>query len=101
MAYDLAPRLRSTSCIACAAIAIAGAWMPSAASAQDIVTEAVTVPFAVAPGPYGAADVVVTDPYYYGYPAYRDRYAPSYAYPPAYGMICGYGAWNRWTCYPR
>lgn len=99
MAYDLAPRLRSTSLVACAAIAIAGACLPSAASAQDIVTEAITVPFAVDPAPY-AADVVITDPYY-RYPAYPYRYAPGYAYPPDYGMVCGYDAWNRWVCSPR
>jgi hypothetical protein len=100
MAYDLAPRLRSTSLVACAAIAIAGACLPSTAPAQDIVTEAITVPFAVVPAPYPAAtDVVVTDPYY-RYPAYPYRYAPAYAYPPT-GVVCSYDAWNRWACYPR
>lgn len=100
MAYDLAPRLQSTSLVACAAIAIAGACLPAAASAQDIVTEAITVPFAVAPAPYAAEDIVVTDPAY-SYPAYRYRYAPAYDYPPAYAMVCGYDIGNRWTCYPR
>jgi hypothetical protein len=100
MAYDLVPRLLSTSLVACAAIAIAGACLPSAASAQDIVTEAITAPFAVAPAPYAATDVIVADPYY-RYPAYSYRYAPTYAYPPDYGMVCGYDAWNRWACYPR
>jgi hypothetical protein len=98
MAYDLAPRLRSTSLIGCAAIAIAAGCLPSAASAQDIVTEAITAPFAVAPAPYAADDVIVTDPYY---PAYHHRYAPAYAYPPDYGVVCGYDAWNRWVCAPR
>lgn len=100
MAYDLASRLRSTPLVACAAIATAGACLPSAASAQDIVTEAITVPFAVAPAPYAADDVVITDPYD-RYPAYSYRYAPAYAYPQAYGVVCGYDAWNRWACYPR
>jgi hypothetical protein len=99
MAYDLAPRLRSMSLAACAAIAIAGACLSSVASAQDIVTEAITVPFAVASAPYDA-DVVITDPYY-RYPAYPYRYAPTYAYPPEYGMVCGYDVWSRWVCYPR
>jgi hypothetical protein len=74
--------------------------LPSAASAQDIVTEAITVPYAVAPAPYAAPDVVITDPYY-RYPVYPYRYAPAYAYPPAYSIACGYDAWNRWACYPR
>jgi len=98
MAYDLrhaCDRRRSFAC----AIAIAGACLPSAAPAQDIVTEAITVPFAVAPAPY-AADVVVTDPYY-RYPAYPYRYPPAYAYPPTNGVVCSYDAWNRWACYPR
>jgi hypothetical protein len=100
MAYDLAPRLRSTSLVACGAVAIAGVCLPPAASAQDIVTEAITVPFAAAPAPYAATDVTVTDPYY-RYPAHPYRYAPAYAYPRDYGMVCGYDAWNRWACYPR
>jgi hypothetical protein len=94
MAYDLAPRLRSTSLVACAAIAIAGACLPSPASAQDIVTEAITVPFAGSPVPYAA------DPYY-RHPTYSDHYAPAYVYPPDDGLVCGYDARNRWACYPR
>jgi len=98
MAYDFASRLRLTSLVACAAIA--GACVPSTASAQDIVMEAITVPFAVAPTPYAAADVVVADPYY-RHPAYPYRNAPAYSYAPAYGLVCGYDAWNRWACYLR
>lgn len=74
MAYELAPRLLSKSLVACAALAMASACLPSAASAQDIVTEALTVPFAIAPAPYVVPDVIV-DPYY-RYSAYR--YAPAY-----------------------
>jgi hypothetical protein len=45
--------------------------------------------------------VIVGDPYF-RYPAYRHRYAPAYfAYPPTYGMICGYDSWDRWVRYPR
>jgi hypothetical protein len=101
MAYELAPCLLSKSLVACAAFAIASACLPSAGSAQDIVTEVLTVPFAIAPAPYVATDVIVGDPYYH-YPAYRYRYAPAYyAYPPTYGIVCGYDSWDRWVCYSR
>jgi len=101
MANDLATRLPSKSLVACAAIVIAGAGLPSVASGQDIVTEALTVPFAIAPAPFVSEGVIVGDPYY-RYPAYRYSYAPAYYdYPQTYGMVCGYDPWSRWVCYPR
>jgi hypothetical protein len=86
--------------IAYGAIVIGSACVPSMASAQNVVTDILSVPFAIAAAPFVAADAIVTDPYY-RYPAYRYRYAPVYAYPPAYGMTCGYDRWDRWICVSR
>ncbi|HEY2664328.1 MAG TPA: hypothetical protein VGI47_08310 [Candidatus Binataceae bacterium] len=86
---------------ACGAIAIGSACVPSVAFAQNVVTDILSVPFAIAAAPFVAADAVIADPYY-RYPAYSYRYAPVYyAYPPAYGMTCGYDRWDRWVCVSR
>jgi hypothetical protein len=90
--------LPSKSVAACAAIAIGSALVPSAASAQDIVADVLTVPFGIVAAPFVAADEIVNGPYY-RYPAYRYRYAPAYYdYAPAYGASCGYDRWGRWVC---
>ena len=97
--------LRSSAFAAGTAVAIGASCIPSAASAQDIVADVLTLPFAIAAAPFVAADAIVADPYYrypdYRYPAYRYRYAPVYYYPPAYGPACGYDPWGRWVCYAR
>jgi hypothetical protein len=100
--------LRSSAVAAGTAMAISAAFMPSTASAQDIVADVLSVPFAIAAAPFVAADAVIADPYYrypaYRYPAYGYGYAPApvyYNYPPAYGPACGYDRWGRWVCYAR
>ena len=97
---------RSSAVAAGAAMAIGAAFTPSTASAQDIVADVLSVPFAIAAAPFVAADAVIADPYYpypaYRYPAYRYGYAPVYYnYPPVYGSACGYDRWGGWVCYAR
>jgi hypothetical protein len=97
---------RSSAVAAGTAMAIGAAFMPSTASAQDIVADVLSVPFAIAAAPFVAADAVIADPYYrypaYRYPAPGYGYAPVYYnYPPAYGPACGYDRWGRWVCYAR
>src|SRR5215467_4997680 len=93
--------LRSSAVAAGTAMAIGAAFMPSTASAQDIVADVLSVPLAIAAAPFVAADAVIADPYY-PYPAYRYGYAPVYyIYPPVYGSACGYDRWGGWVCYAR
>jgi hypothetical protein len=97
MAHAFASRLRPPMLVA--AVAIGTACIPSVASAQDIVADVLTVPFAIVAAPFVAADAAINGPYY-RYPAYRYRYAPAYyAYPPAYSANCGYDPYGRWICY--
>jgi hypothetical protein len=96
MAHAFAPRFRPLMLATAAAATIGTACIPSVASAQDIVADVLTAPFAIVAAPFIAADAAINGPYY-PYPAYRYRYSRAYyAYPPA---SCGYDPYGRWVCY--
>src|SRR5260370_5954743 len=60
---------RPKALAACGAIAIGSACFPSVAFAQNVVTDILSVPFAIVEAPFVAADAVIADPYY-RHPAY-------------------------------
>jgi hypothetical protein len=94
-AHAFARRFRPL--ILATAVAVGTACVPAVASAQDIVADVLTVPFAIVAAPFVAADAAINGPYY-PYPVYRHRYSRAYyAYPPA---SCGYDPYGRWICFP-